>query len=449
MTTILGLNAFHGDAAACLVRDGRIVAAAEEERFRRVKHWAGFPSEAIRHCLADAGMVLADVDHVAVNQDSKAHLGRKLAYAVTRRPDLALVLDRLRNRREREGVESQLARAFPGEPFRGRVHAVEHHVAHLSSAFHASPFDEAAVVSVDGFGDFASAAWGVGRNVGIEVSDRVYFPHSLGIFYQALTQFVGFPNYGDEYKMMGLAPHGEPTHLDAMRRIVLLDEGGGFRLNLDCFRHHREKIEYEWDERLADRRRAVFGASGRAAGTAPRRRRAARAAPHGHRALGAGHVRGGLLPSARGAAPALRARCARHRRGLREQLGGQWQGDVDDALPRRSTSRRRRAMPAEPWAPPGRSGTLWAGVALRRCAMRTGGRSSTTRRSAGCSSAGARTWLPRAAPSSASTTTTRSVAAPRPRSPLAAWSDGFRGAWNGDRARWATARFSATRAAPT
>jgi carbamoyltransferase len=247
MTTILGINAFHGDSAACVIRDGEIVAAAEEERFRRVKHWAGFPSEAIRYCLAEAGIGLGQVEHVAVNQDANANLGKKLAYLLTKRPDLGLVLDRIRNKREREGVEAHLARAFPGETFRGKAHAVEHHLAHLSSAFHASPFREAVVVSVDGFGDFASAAWGVGRGTAIEVDERVYFPHSLGIFYQAITQFLGFPNYGDEYKVMGLAPYGQPSYIDAMRKIVALEEGGGFRLNLDCFRHHREKIEYEWD----------------------------------------------------------------------------------------------------------------------------------------------------------------------------------------------------------
>jgi len=247
MTAILGINAFHGDASACLVRDGEIVAAAEEERFRRVKHWAGFPVEAIRYCLAEAGIGLDGVDHVAVNQDSTANLGRKLAFALTRRPDLGLVLDRIRNRREREGIDVHLRRAFPGQGFRASVHAIEHHLAHLSSAFHVSPFDEAVVVSVDGFGDFASAAWGVGRGTRIDVGDRVYFPHSLGIFYEAITQFIGFPRYGDEYKVMGLAPYGEPAHLDAMRRLVRLEDGGGFSLALEFFRHHREKIEYEWD----------------------------------------------------------------------------------------------------------------------------------------------------------------------------------------------------------
>jgi len=117
-------------------------------------------------------------------------------------------------------VDMQLQQAFPGQAFVGKVHAVEHHVAHLSSAFHVSPFSEAVVVSVDGFGDFASAAWGVGRGSKIEVDDRVYFPHSLGIFYQALTQYIGFPNYGDEYKAMGLAPYGQPVYLPQMRKIV-------------------------------------------------------------------------------------------------------------------------------------------------------------------------------------------------------------------------------------
>jgi carbamoyltransferase len=247
MTWILGLNAFHGDAAACLIRDGVMVAAAEEERFRRIKHWAGFPSEAIAYCLREAGIDLGQVDHVALNQDAKANIGRKLAFTIKTRPDLGMVLDRLRNKRERAGAAEHLARAFPGQPLRGAVHAVEHHVAHMSSAFHVSPFDEAVVVSVDGFGDFASAAWGVGRGTKIDVEERVYFPHSLGIFYQALTQLIGFPHYGDEYKMMGLAPYGEPTYLAQMRQVVLLQADGGFRLNLDCFRHHREKIEYEWD----------------------------------------------------------------------------------------------------------------------------------------------------------------------------------------------------------
>src|SRR5262249_33982250 len=143
-----------------------------------------------RYCLEEGGVALDDVDAVAVNQDSRANLGKKIAYTLLKRPDLRLVLDRVRNKREREGIENHLERAFPGAEFRGRVYPVEHHLAHLSSAFHVSPFDAAVVVSVDGFGDFASAAWGVGRDTQIDAPDRIYFPHSLGIFYQALTQFL-------------------------------------------------------------------------------------------------------------------------------------------------------------------------------------------------------------------------------------------------------------------
>jgi carbamoyltransferase len=242
----LGLNAYHGDSSACIMRDGKLIAATEEERFRRIKHWAGFPSEAIRYCLREAGIGLRDVAYVALNQDSRANFGRRMAYLLRSRPSPALVLERLRNRAKRSRVEELLERAFPGERFSGQVHRVEHHLAHLASAFLVSPFEEASAVSVDGFGDFASAAWGLGRGSSITVEQQVYFPHSLGIFYQALTQYLGFPRYGDEYKVMGLAPYGEPKHVEALRKLVLLKNDGGFRLDLAYFRHATERVEYVW-----------------------------------------------------------------------------------------------------------------------------------------------------------------------------------------------------------
>jgi len=243
---ILGLNAFHGDSSAALVRDGKLIAAVEEERFRRVKHWAGFPSLSIAYCLKEAGIGLGDVDRVALNQDSRANLLGKLRYLVTRRPDPKLVLDRLRNRRARAGIDELFQKDFPGASFRAEISKVNHHFSHLSSAFHVSPFERAAVVSVDGFGDFASATWGVGEGTDISVRDQVLFPHSLGVFYQALTQYLGFPNYGDEYKVMGLAPYGEPRFMAEMRKIVRVGGQGHFTLDLRYFRHHQEKIAYNW-----------------------------------------------------------------------------------------------------------------------------------------------------------------------------------------------------------
>jgi carbamoyltransferase len=243
---ILGLNAFHADSSAALVRDGKLIAAAEEERFRRTKHWAGFPSQAIAYCLSEAGIRLSDIDHIAFNQDSRANLLRKIGYFVTKRPNINLVLRRLRNRRSRAGIPALLEQTFPGEIIRAAIHPVEHHLAHLSSAFHVCPFNQAAVVSVDGFGDFSSAAWGVAAGCDISLYGRVYFPHSLGIFYQAVTQYLGFPHYGDEYKVMGLAPYGRPSFLDSMRKIVRLLPDGGFELDLKFFRYHRDDIPYQW-----------------------------------------------------------------------------------------------------------------------------------------------------------------------------------------------------------
>ncbi|HVT26810.1 MAG TPA: carbamoyltransferase N-terminal domain-containing protein, partial [Lacipirellulaceae bacterium] len=184
------------------MRDGKLIAAAEEERFCRIKHWAGFPAQAISYCLAEAGIQLSDVDHVAFNQDSRANLMRKARYFLLKRPSLDLVTSRLRNRRARAQLPALLEQAFPGQTVRAQFHSVEHHLAHLSSAFHVGPFDQAAVASVDGFGDFSSAAWGAATGSEISTYGRVYFPHSLGIFYQAMTQYLGFPHYGDEYKVM-------------------------------------------------------------------------------------------------------------------------------------------------------------------------------------------------------------------------------------------------------
>ncbi|CAN1593324.1 COG2192 Predicted carbamoyl transferase, NodU family [Candidatus Pelagibacterales bacterium] len=244
---ILGLNAFHADSSACIFKDGHLIAAAEEERFRRIKHWAGFPSEAIKWCLLEARINLEDIDYIALNQDPTANLIKKIFYTLSMLPSLKMLLDRFENKRKRLGIKDHLVKEFPNSQFKGSIHSVEHHLAHLSSAYHTSPFNEAVVLSVDGFGDFASTAWGIGRDIKINLEERINFPHSLGIFYQALTQFIGFYNYGDEYKLMGLAPYGKPVYIKQMREILKLNSNGSFKLNLNYFRHHREKIDYKWD----------------------------------------------------------------------------------------------------------------------------------------------------------------------------------------------------------
>lgn len=246
---ILGINAYHGDVSAALLRDGQLVAAVEEERFRRVKHWAGFPTLAIRKVLGMAGIDGRDVDHVAISRDPKANLFRKGLYTLTARPDLRLIMDRVRNSGRLRDVPGPLAEAL-GVPRDDlpKLHYVEHHPSHLASAFFVSPFADATVCALDGFGDFVSTSIGVGRDNHIDVIDRVYFPHSLGILYTAVTQYLGFLGYGDEFKVMGLAPYGRPRFTEPLRELVRLTPGGLFELELSYFRHWNEGVEMEWDE---------------------------------------------------------------------------------------------------------------------------------------------------------------------------------------------------------
>ena len=294
---ILGINAYHGDAAAALIKDGKIIAAVEEERFNRLKHCAGFPAESIRYCLRTAGVSLEDVEHIGISRDPSAHLHRKVLFAATRaakqaaggrsrRQDSVVTIDidpaqqgygkvgeegngrrqrqengnglgffrqvkdRLGNAAKVRDLKDDLARVLgvPKNRLRSQFHNIEHHRAHLASSFFVSPFEEAALLSIDGFGDFISTMWGTGKGNSIEVLGHVEYPHSTGIVYTATTQFLGFPHYGDEGKVMGLAPYGKPRFIKEFREIIRTEEDGQFRLNLDYFRHHSEGVEMSWDQ---------------------------------------------------------------------------------------------------------------------------------------------------------------------------------------------------------
>ncbi len=253
MAAVLGISAYHGDAAAALVVDGRLAGAVAEERFTRVKHWAGFPSEAVRSCLDMAGLDPWAVEHFAVARDPRAHLAKKAFYALLHGPSIGLLRDRARNRRRVSDAATALADALglPVDHVRPRIQWVEHHPAHMASAFFVSPWEEAAVCALDGFGDFVSTSWAVGSGRRLKVMGRVHFPHSLGMFYLALTQYLGFPRYGDEYKVMGLAAYGTPDFAEALRPVIRLDDlndnGGSFELDLRYFRHHTGGVDMTWD----------------------------------------------------------------------------------------------------------------------------------------------------------------------------------------------------------
>jgi carbamoyltransferase len=284
---ILGINAYHGDAAAALIKDGRIVAAVEEERFNRVKHCAGFPAEAVRYCLQTAGIGIEDVAHIGISRDPSAHLHKKILFAASRAAKQSKqwavgsgqtataavaidegtndgngrsekrgpgifrqVKDRLNNAAKVRDLKDDLAGALGTSKtsLRAQFHNIEHHRAHLASSFYVSPFERAALLSIDGFGDFISTMWAIGEGNSINLLDQVEYPHSTGIVYTATTQFIGFPHYGDEGKVMGLAPYGRPRYIEEFRDIIRTEERGQFRLNLDYFRHHAEGVDMTWDQ---------------------------------------------------------------------------------------------------------------------------------------------------------------------------------------------------------
>lgn len=266
---ILGINAYHGDASAAIIKDGQLLAAVEEERFNRVKHCAGFPTLAIQYCLQVAGISIKDVAHIGISRDPSAHLHKKILFAATkvaktavgmgrrsegeksRRSIFGAITERLANTAKVRDLKEDLAThlGVDKREIVAQFHNIEHHHAHLASAFYVSPFEKAALLSIDGFGDFISTMFGVGEGDKVEVMGQVEYPHSTGILYTATTQFIGFPYYGDEGKVMGLAPYGNAQqYIEEFRHIIRTEEGGRFTLNLDYFRHHAEGVEMSWDE---------------------------------------------------------------------------------------------------------------------------------------------------------------------------------------------------------
>lgn len=246
---ILGLNAYHGDSSACILKDGVLIAATEEERFRRIKHWAGFPSEAIRFCLREAGITINEVDYITISRDPKANFGLKVRHALTHPAKYKAVISRYLNSKKVSNIDTEFAALFglDKQTLRAKVVQVEHHTSHLASAFFASPFEESALLSIDGFGDFSSTMLAVGRGNQIEILDKLTFPHSCGIFYTAFTQFLGFPYYGDEYKVMGLAPYGTPKYVDQLMDVVKLKDNGLFELSTKYFVHVSKGVDMSWD----------------------------------------------------------------------------------------------------------------------------------------------------------------------------------------------------------
>ncbi|MEH6679303.1 MAG: carbamoyltransferase C-terminal domain-containing protein [Sediminicola sp.] len=226
---ILGLNTHHADSSAAIFIDGILIAATEEERFTRIKHWAGFPEQAIRFCLKEANVTLDQVDHITIGRDPMAKMFNKAVYVLKNIGKSSdLIKDRWGNRGKITSMGEEFHKAFgiPRSEIEKKIRNIEHHRAHLASAFFASPYEESAIISIDGSGDFSTTMIAYGRGNSFKVLDSIDFPVSLGFIYTAFTHFLGFPHYGDEYKVMGLAPYGEAKYVDKIKKLVTFKDNG-------------------------------------------------------------------------------------------------------------------------------------------------------------------------------------------------------------------------------
>ncbi len=247
---LLGINAYHGDSSACIYKDNELIAASEEERFRRIKHWAGLPTEAMAFCLREAGISLEEVDYITVSRNPLAKIEKKIFHTLKNMVSVKAVLNRGANSLKINNIKKDIAESLGYDPekIKASIKFIEHHRSHMASAFHISPFEEAAILSIDGMGDFTSTMRGTGKDLKIKVIDSVSYPHSLGILYTTFTQYLGFPHYGDEYKVMGLSPYGQPSLVDKIKNeIIHFKKNGLFELNGKYFRHFKEGVNMSWE----------------------------------------------------------------------------------------------------------------------------------------------------------------------------------------------------------
>lgn len=250
---ILGISAYHPDASAALIKDGRVVAAIDEERLNRIKHSPGFPELAVKHCLESEGCTLDDVDYIAVANDLRTNLFRKLSFSLANFPMRAWAgyfNNYMRQRVLRPlSIAEDLAQRVGGKPesLKAKIKRVEHHSAHAASSYYTSPFKEAAILTMDGSGDFVTCASSFGEGTGIRRLGNIYWPNSLGMLYFSVTQYLGFHEIGAEGKVMALASFGRPRYIDEFRKIIR-QTANGFKMDMSYFTFHLPVLIDNWGD---------------------------------------------------------------------------------------------------------------------------------------------------------------------------------------------------------
>jgi len=250
MSIILGLNCNHADSSACILKNGKLLFAVEEERINRIKHWAGLPIESIKECLNQTNIDCTEITDIAINTNPLSNIKEKTIFFLKnyllgskKREIVSRIIKKINIKKDINNLlnPKKLSKKV-------KIHYIDHHVAHISSAFYPSNFDNAVGLSIDGFGDFCSLSIAKCNSERIEIIEKVFFPDSLGLFYEAFTQLIGFSNYGDEYKMMGLSSYGKPKYVDLISKNLFKNEKN-INLNLKYFNHTDKNYSYKFSGR--------------------------------------------------------------------------------------------------------------------------------------------------------------------------------------------------------
>lgn len=242
MSYTLGINFFHSDASACLFYNNKLINAAQEERFSRIKHDSNFPLNAINFCLNESQVLLSDIEAISINTNRNSNILKKFLYLLFNPSSYEIFINKSKNLFFSKSIRSILKSSCFSETFSGKIVDIDHHLSHIESSSFYEHFEDALHISVDGFGDFTSSCYAICENKRINIKKKIFFPHSLGIFYQALTQYLGFKKYGEEYKVMGMASYGTPRFMNEMNDILSSDKFFNYKLNLKYFNHHKFNI---------------------------------------------------------------------------------------------------------------------------------------------------------------------------------------------------------------
>ncbi len=242
---ILGLNVFHADTSAALLVDGKLISAIEEERFTKIKHYAGLPLNSIKYCLNSSNLTISEVDIITVNYNSKYNFFNKALF--TLKNFNSLTIQKILSFQKKNKIKNILQESFK-KKINAKIVYVPHHIAHISSSYYLSGINNAIGLTMDGSGDFSTSESFLLENKSIKLVDKTLYPHSLGIFYQTFTQFLGFKNYGDEYKVMGLSSYGKPKYFKRLQKVINFDEKGNFKLNLEYFNYYKNSLNFNFDD---------------------------------------------------------------------------------------------------------------------------------------------------------------------------------------------------------